>query len=147
MIRFTRCGHSISGRFIKAGAVSYSLFTSSSLLFALVPTSAWFLLPLTRFHFETTVVSGISATRLTTNTCCLQWEQSIHCNAIVESDQKLQYCIFISCPLTMCSFNLTVLTAACISNRGFERCLIGATLHLPMTNFRSIEYSFDWECR
>ena len=144
-IRFTYSGHSLSGRFNQAGPVS--LLLSSSMLIALVPMSAGLLIPLTCFHCEKSVVSSISATGLATNTCCLRWELCIHCNPVVESDQKLQLFIFISCSLTICSFNLTAMTAACNSNRGIERCLIGATLHFPMTNAKPAEYSFVCERR
>ena len=145
-IRFTCSGH-FSGRFNQAGPVSHSLLLSSSMLIALVPMSAGLLIPLTCFHCETSVVSSISATRLATNTCCLRWELCIHCKTMVESDQKLQLFICISCSLTICSFNLTAMTAACNSNCGIERCLIGATLHFPMTNATSAEYSFGCERR
>ena len=60
---------------------------------------------------------------------------------------KLQLFICISCSLTICSFNLTAITAACNSSRGIERCLIGDTLHFPMTNAKSAEYSFGCERR
>ena len=109
--------------------------------------SAGLLIPLTYFHCETSVVSSIAATQLATNTCCLRCETCIHCNIVVESDQKLQLFIFISCSLIICSFNLTAMTAACNSNRGIERCLIGATLHFPITNAKSVEYCFGCERR
>ena len=61
--------------------------------------------------------------------------------------QKLQLFIFISCFLTICSFNLTAMTAACNSSRGIERRLIGAILHFPMTNAKSAEFYFGCERR
>ena len=90
------------------------------------------------------------------NICCIRYlshsighkhfmltmELCIHCNTLVESDQKLQLFIFISRFLTICSFNLTATTAACSSSRSIERCLIGATLHFPMTKTKSAEFSF-----
>ena len=146
-IRFTCSGHSLSGRFNQAGPVSHSLLLSSSMLIALMPMSSGLLIPLTCLHCETSIVSSISATQLATNTFCLQWELCIHCSTVVESDQKLQPFIFISCSLTICSFSLTAMTAACNSNHGIERCLIGATLHFPMTNAKSAEYYFVCERR
>ena len=146
-IRFTCSGHSLSGRFNQAGSVSYSLLLSSSMLIDLVPMPAGLLIRLTCFHCETSVVSSISATRFATNTCYLRWELCIHCSTVVESDQKLQLIIFISCSLTICSFSLTAMTAVCSSNRGIERCLVGITLHFPMTNAKSAEYSFGCERR
>ena len=146
-ISFTCSAHSPSGRFNQAGPVSQSLLLSSSILIALVPMSAGLLIPLTYFHFETLVVFSISSTRLATNTCCIRWELCIHCSIVVESEQKLQLFIFISCSVTIYSFNLTAMTAACNSNRGIERCLIGSTLHFPMTKAKSSEYSFGCERR
>ena len=140
-IKFTCSGHSLFGRFNQSGPVSHSLLLGSSMLIARVPKSAGLLIPLTCFHCETSVISSISATQLATNTCCLRWKLCIHCNTVVESDQKLQIFIFISCSLTICSFNLTDMTSAFNSNRGIERCLIGAILHFPMTNAKSAEYS------
>ena len=141
-IRFTYCGHSLSGRFNQqASPVSHSLLLNSSKLIALVPMSAGLLIPLTWFHCETSVVSSISATRLATNTCCLRWELCIDCNTVVESDQQLQLFIFISCSLAICSFNLTAMTAAC-SSKGIERCLIG-----PLCRFQwqmLIQLSIFW---
>ena len=146
-IRFTCSGHSLSVRFTQARPVSHSLLLSSSMLNALVPKSAGLLIPLTCFHCESSVVSSISANRLATNTCCLRWDLCIHCNTVVESDKNLQLFIVISCSLTICSFNFTAMTAACNSNRGIERCLIGATLHFPITNAQSAEYFFGCERR
>ena len=109
--------------------------------------SAGLLIPLTWFHCETLVVSRISATLFATNTCCLRWELWIHCRTVVESVQKLQLWIFDSCSFTICSLSLTAITAACSSNRGMERCRIGATRHFPITNAKSAEYSLGFERR
>ena len=146
-IRFTCSGHLLSGRLNRAGPVSHSLLLSSSMLIALVLMSAGLLIPLTCFHCETSVVSSFSEIRWATNSCCLRWELRIHCNTVVDSDKKMQLFTFISCYLIVCSFNLTAKTAACNSNLGIERCLIGATLHFPMTNAKSAGYSFSCECR
>ena len=67
-IKFTCSGHSLSGRFKKADPASYSILLSSSRLIALVPLSAGLLIPLTCFHWETSVVFIISAPQLATNT-------------------------------------------------------------------------------
>ena len=64
------------------------------------------------------------------------------CRTVVEIDQMLQTGIFQSCSLTICSFNLTAMTAACNSKRGIERYRTGATLKLLTTNNKSAEYSF-----
>ena len=55
------------------------------------------------FRSYTLVVSSIPATPLATYACCLWWELYIHSKTIVESHQKLQIFIFISCNLTSCS--------------------------------------------
>ena len=130
-IGFTCSGHSLSGRFRQASTLSHSLLLRSSMLNALVPITGGLLIPLTCFHCETSPVSSISATQLATNTCCLRWELCIHCITIVESDPKTTT---LSCSLTICSFNLNAMTAACNSNRGIEKRLITSTLHFPMTN-------------
>ena len=145
-IRFTCSGHSFSGRFNQAGPGG-PITSTKFLDVDLVPISTGLLIPLTCFYCETSVVSTISATRLATSTCYLRWKPCIHCNTVVESDQKLQLFIFISCSLTICSFNLTAMTAACNSKRDIERCFIGATLHFSMTNGKSAEYSFGCERR
>ena len=93
-IRCTCSGHSLSGRFSQAGPVSHSLLLSSSMLIALVPMSAWLLIPLTCFHYETSVVSSISATRLATNTCCLRWELCIHCSTWKVFFSSQEFCFF-----------------------------------------------------
>ena len=145
--RFTCSDHSFCGRFNQIGPMSHSLLLSSLMLIALLPMSVGLLIPLTWLHTETSVVFNISATRFATNTCCLRWELCIHCSTVVEYDPKLQHCIFISCSLTMCSFNRTAMTTDCNSSRGIERFLIGATLHFPITNDKSAEYSFGWDLR
>ena len=103
--KVTCSGHSLCGRFNQACPMSHSLLTSLMLI-ALVPLSVGLLIPLTFLHCETLVVFIISATRLATNTC-LRWELCILSSTVVESDQKLEHCIFIWCSLTICS--LTVL--------------------------------------
>ena len=125
----------------QAGPVSHSLLLSSSTLIARL------LKPLTWFHCETLVISKISATLFATNTCCLRWELWIHCRTVVESVLKLQLWIFASCSFTICSLSLTAITAACNSKCGMERCRIGATLHFPITNVKSAEYSFGFDRR
>ena len=140
-------GQSLCCHFNQAGPVSPSLLLSSLMLIALVPMSAGLLIPLTCFHCETSVVSSISANRSATNTCCLLWELCINCNTVVESDRKLHAFVFNSWSLTICSFDLTAMTAACISSRLIGRCLIGATMHSPMTNAKQAEYSFNCQGR
>ena len=120
MDRFICSGHSLSGCFNQADPVSHSDLLSSTMLVALVPMSAGLLIRLTCFHCEISVESSISATRLATNTCCVRWELCIYCNTKIEFDQKRQLFIFISCSLTICSFNLTAMTAACNSKRGIK---------------------------
>ena len=134
-ISVTCSGQSLFARFNQAGPVSHSPLLRSSMLIALVPMSAGLLIPLTCFHCETSVVSSVSV-----NPCCLQWKLCIHCNTVVESDQKLQLFIFISCSLTICSFSLSAKTATFNSNRGIQRCLMGATLHFPMTMLSQLSF-------
>ena len=145
--KFTCSGHSFSRCFNQAGPVSHSLLLCSSTMTARVPMSARLLIPLTWFHCETLVVSKISPTLFATNTCCLRWELRIPCRTVVESDQKLQLWIFVSCSFTICSLSFTAITAACSSKRGMERSRIGATLHFPITNAKSAEYSLGFERR
>ena len=77
-------------------------------IYCSVANVRWVLKALTFFHCETSVVSSISANRWPANTC-LRLKLCIHCNTVVESDQKLQILIFISCSLTIFSFNLTAM--------------------------------------
>ena len=145
--RLVCSGHLLCGRFNQAGQMSHSLLLNCSMLIALVPISAGLLIPRTCLYCETSDVFNISANRLATNTCCLLWDLCIHCSTVVKSDQKLHHYIFNSCSLTICFFNLSAMTAACNSSHGFERCLIGATLHFPFTNAKSAKYAFGWDIR
>ena len=146
-IRFICSVHSLSGLYNHAGPVSHSRLLSSSMLMALVPMSAGLLIPLFCSHCGTSDVSSISATLLATSTCCLRWELCNNSKTVFESEQKLRLFVFNSCSLTICSLKLTAMTAACNSNRGIERCLIGATPLFPMTNAKSAEYFFSCERR
>ena len=105
-----------------------------SMWIPLVPMFAGLLILLICFQSETSVVYNISATRLALNTCCLQWELC----TVVESDQNCNNSSFL-CYLIICSFSLTAMTVACNSNRGIENCLVGTTLHFPITYAKSIQ--------
>ena len=65
--------------------------------------------------------SGVCPKVTTVNLCCV----------------FLHYLFFKSHPITV----------ACSSKRGMERCRICATLHFPITNAQSAEYSLGFERR
>ena len=93
----------LSCRFYQASSLNHSFLISSLLLNALVPMFAGWLIPTTCFYCAISFEPRISATRLATNTCCLRWKLCFHCITVVDSDQKLQQCMFISRSSTICS--------------------------------------------
>ena len=113
----------------------------------MVPKSAGLMILLTFFHCEASVVSSMPATWMAANACCLRYKLCIYCNNVVDSDKKLQLCIFISCSLTMCSFKLSAMNALCNYNLVIERWLIQTSLHFPVTDAKSAGYSFSCKHR
>ena len=90
----------------------------------------------------------MSATRLAINNCCLRWRLCINCNTAVESEQKLQLFILISCSLTLPLFLQNHChDFRCNTSCDIKRCLIGVTLQLPKTNIIKADHYFGCERR
>ena len=138
--------HSRPGFLNQARPVSHSLPLSSSSLICLALISAGLWKLLTCFHWEKSVLSSHSATRLATNTCCLWGGLGIHCSSVVESDQKLKQGSSSHVPWQSdlsisLSWHLLVIPNVALKDVASVR------LHFPIANVKSAEYSLDSQDR